>query len=67
MRPVVNSSLYSFNITFSTCYEPLRRSSYTGLATNLSLSTTPMIGDLMLVAFSNGESAGFAEFLYTEY
>ena len=67
VTPVVNSSLYQFDITFSTCDEIVRRSNYTGLVTNLSVTTAPADGDLLLVAFSNGESAGFAEFVYREY
>ncbi len=67
ITPVVNSSLYQFDITYSTCDEIARRSNYTGLVTNLSVTTAPADGDLLLVAFSNGESAGFAEFVYREY
>ncbi len=65
--PVVNSSLYQFDITFSSCDEIARQSNYTGLVTNLSVTTAPTDGDLLLVGFSNGESAGFSEFVYREY
>lgn len=67
ITPVANSSLYLFDITFSSCDEVARRSNYTGLVTNLSVTTAPTVGDLVLVALSNGESAGFAEFVYREY
>ena len=67
IMPVVNSSIYQFDIIFSACDQAALRTSYTGLSTNLSMSIAPTAGDLLLVAFANGESAGFAEFLYTEY
>ncbi len=67
ITPVANSAIYLFDITFSACDEVARRSNYTGLVTHLSVSAAPVVNDLLLVAFSNGESAGFAEFVYKEY
>ncbi len=67
ITPTPDSGIYLFNVIFDECDQLNLRNSYTGLSANLSTSMIPSIGDLMLIAFSNGESAGFAEFLYTEY